>query len=417
MKQRFALLIALCLLFLSLTAAADPYPTVTPVSLPGYTLLPSQEEVRVFAAANMKANIVGYIIPGGEQEVHVLSAEGDWCYVSFTSVYGVNYGYVPLSCFAVETPRPTPTPEAAPAYESGTSAWILNSAEGFRLNLREEPAFSAKSLGKYYTGTPVTLTGQFVDGYAQALVAGTTLGWLDVRFLTTDTLTLVPETPMVTVRNSGSGATLRSGPASTYDRLGWFGHGTLITVLGVRNDGWYHVTVDGLVGFISEGLLSGTFPYHYGADSDNPAHSDNMANGEAVCYINTRSSGQLNLRKAASFTSRSLGLFYTGTPLTVISYTRTGWAYVRIGHTEGYVDADYLAAVAPTRYGETRIVRNSRASGLNLRSLPSTGGEILAFAENYSSVTVLGDLSDGWCYVNYGGVLGYMLGTSLEKSK
>lgn len=416
MKQFFALVTALCLIFLSLPALAD-YPLATLAPLPGYTLRDSAEEIIVFAAMSQKANIAGYIIPGGQQEVNVLNVSGEWCYVSFTTVQGVSYGYLPLSFFeTAPSPTSTPAPEA-PAYEAGMSAWILNNAEGYRLNLREEPAYTAKALGKYYTGTPVTLTGQVVNGYAEVLLADTVLGWLDMRFLTTDPTYLVPETPMVTIKNPGSGATLRSGPGVSYDRLGWYAHGMLVTVLGVRSDGWYHITADGLTGYISEGLLSGTFPHDYGTDSDNPILSGSMANGEATFYINTRSAGgQLHLRKAASTSAKSLGLFYTGTPLTVISYTRTGWAYVRIGCTEGYIDADYLASVHPTRYGETRIIRNSRATGLNLRSLPSTGGEVLDFAPNYSYVTVLGDLSDGWCYVDYNGTLAYMLGTTLEKT-
>lgn len=416
MRRFSALTAALCLILLFTLASADTVPaSATP--LPGYTLRPSAEEIRVFAAMNLKANIVGYIIPGGQQDVWVLSVSGDWCYVEFTSVYGMSRGYVPLSYFEVAAAS-TPTPIPDTSYAAGTPAWILNSAEGYRLNLREEPSATAKSLGKYYTGTPVVLTGQVTDGFAHVLLAGTTLGWLDLRYFTTDALAFVPETPMVTINNKGGGATLRSGPGTNYSRLGWYAHGTVITVLGVRADGWYHVMVEDQVGFLSEGLLSGTFPYGYGMDSDNPTLSDSKTDQTSVFYINMRTAGgQLHLRKSASSASRSLGLFYTGTPLTVISYTRTGWVYVRIGHTEGYMDADYLTATKPAQYGETRMIRNSRANGLNLRSLPSTGGELLAFAENYSYVTVLGELSDGWCYVEFNGNLGYMLGTSLRTVK
>lgn len=414
MRSFFALLTALCLLLFGLPATAESPPTPTP--LPGHTLRPTEEEVRVFANPNMKANIVGYLLPDGGQEVNVLSVTGDWCYISFTATYGTGYGYVPLSCFdALPAATATPAPDEAVSYDGGTQAWVVNLQEGYRLNLREEPAATAKSLGKYYTGAPAVLTGNVRDGFAQVLMAGTTFGWLDLRYLTTDALAFVPETPMVTIANAGSGAVLRSGPGTSYGRLGWYAHGTTVVVLGVRADGWYHVQIDEQFGFISESLLSGTFPYGYGMDSDNPPLTDNMADGSQLLYINTRSAGgQLNLRKSATSSSKSLGVFYTGTPVTVQSYTRSGWAYVRIGQTEGYMDADYLTAIQPTQYGVRRIVRNSRATGLNLRGLPSTGGELLGFAPNYSYVTVLGELSDGWCYVEYDGALGYMLGTSLD---
>ncbi len=417
MKKILALLTVLCLMTSALPAMADATPLATLAPLPGYTLRPSDEDVWVFATRSTKANIVGYLSADVQGDVYVLEVQGEWCYISFPAAYGTGYGYVPLSCFDV-APKATPTPAPCPEFTVGASAWVCNGGEGYRLNLRDEPSPTARSLGKYYTGTPVTLTGQVVDGFAQVLLAGTSLGWLDVRFLTLDGQGFVPEMPSLTIKNQGSGANLRSGPATTYSRLGWYGHGTQVMVLGVRSDGWYHVMVDDKIGFVSESLLSGKFPFDYGTDSDDSRLHDNMADGTTVLYLNTRSAGgQLHLRREASTSSKSLGLFYTGTPVTIISYTRTGWAYVRIGHTEGYMDADYLVSAKPTQCGEARIIRNAQADGLNLRNLPSTGGEVLDYLKNYTQVIVLGDLSDGWCYVLAGDVFGYMLGTSLEKDK
>lgn len=413
MKKILALLTAL-MLTAALPAAADISPQATATPLPGYSLRQTDETLTVFATRSVKANIAGRI-QWDTPDVYVLEVQGDWCYVSFPASYGTGYGYLPLSCFDV-APKPTPTPAPYPEFAAGTEAWILNSGEGYRLNLRDKPAYAARSLGKYYTGTPVTLTGKVEDGFAQVLLAGTSIGWLDVRFLTLDAQGFVPEMPTVTIKNRGSGANLRSGPATSYSRLGWYGHGTEVIILGVRSDGWYHVTVDGKIGYIAESMLSGSFRFDYGTDSDDPRLTDNMADGTAVYYLNTRTAGgQLHLRKEASTASKSLGLFYTGTPLTVISYTRTGWAYVRIGHLEGYMDADYLSDRKPTQLGETRIIRNDQADGLNLRALPSTGAEVLDFLVNYTQLTVLGELSDGWCYVLHGDVYGYMLGTSLDE--
>ena len=413
MKKILALLLVLGMTA-ALPAGADIGPGVSATPLPGYTLRYTEETLSVFAARSVKANLAGRIA-WDTPEVYVLEVDGDWCYISFPASYGTGYGYLPLSCFDI-APKATPTPAPDPTFSVGAQAWVCNSAEGYRLNLRSDPSPTAKSMGKYYTGTPLVLTGKVEGDYAQVLLAGTTMGWLDVRFLTLDPQGFVPEMPLVTIDNKGSGANLRSGPATSYSRLGWYGHGTEVRILGVRADGWCHVMVADTVGYVSESLLSGVFPFDYGTDSDDPRLADNMADGSAVCYLNTRSAGgQLHLRKEASTSSKSLGLFYTGTPATVISYTRTGWAYVRIGHLEGYMDADYLTEQKPAQLGEARVIRNSRADGLNLRSLPSTGAEVLAFLDNYTQVIVLGDLTDGWCYVLHGDVYGYMLGTSLEK--
>ncbi len=411
LRRPLALLLALGMLTYLPPADAEAYPTATP--LQGYNLRAAPEEIRVFATPSMKANIVGYIIPGSTQEVYVLEVRGDWCFVAFGSTDGTSYGYVPLSYFDV-APLATPTPSPTITYPAGTPAWVVNLAEGYRLNLREEPAYTARSLGKYYTGAPMLLTGQTANGYVKVLIAGTTAGWVDGRYLTTDAGDFVPEMPLVNV-HSNTGTILRAGPGTDYDRLARIGYGTPVTVLGLRPDGWYHVQVDDQVGYMSETVLSGSFSFDHGMDSDHPAVSSQLSTNESMHYINTRSTGGvLNLRKSASTSAKLLGRFYTGTPVIVLSYTRTGWAYVRIGQTEGYMDADYLASTQPTQCGVKRIIRNKRANGLNLRSTPSTGGEIITFVSNYSQVTVLGELNDGWCFVLYDGIQGYMLGNSLE---
>lgn len=415
--KRLALMLVILSMLPIQVSTADISPLATPTPLPGYLLREIKEDIRVYAAANPKANIVGYISPESAPEVHLLEITGDWCLVSFSTAQGTSHGYIPFSCFdAIPEVTPTPVPDAV--YAVGAQAWIVNAKEGYRLNLRAEPYATAKSLGKYFTGTPITLTGQIVNGYAQVLLAGTSLGWVDLRFITLDALGFVPEMPTLTIKNKGSGANLRSGPSTNYNRLGWFKHGSQITLMGVRNDGWCHVMVEDKVGFMSESLLSGTFPFDYGTDSDDPLLSGMLSDNETILYLNSRSNGgQVHLRKEASTTAKSLGLFFTGTPVTVVSHTRTGWVYVRIGHTEGYMAADYLTHIKPVQCGDTRVIRNASADGLNFRSIPSTGGEILGYLKNYTEVTVLGDLSDGWCYVLIDDQYGYMLGTSLKKAQ
>lgn len=405
MRRFLALITALSLPLMIPPAAAESPPTATP--LPGYTLRAAPEEILVYATRSLKGNLVGTIAPDSSADVQVLSVTNGWCYISFTTPQGTRCGYVPLSFFDV-APSTTPTPAPAATFAAGTLAWVRNTDSGYRLNLREEPRILAKSVGKYFTGAPVTLTGSTENGFAQVLLAGTALGWMDLRFLTTDAEAFVPEMPVVTIK--GSSAALRSGPGTDYPRLGSYARNTPVTVLGVRSDGWYHVQVGDAVGYISEALLSGTFPFGYGMDSDNPSLVESITDQSSVFYINTRSTGeQLHLRKAASASSKSMGLFYTGTPLVVISYTRTGWAYVRIGQTEGYMAAEYFTSTQPQQYGDRRIIQNSRATGLNLREIPSTGGALLTFIPNGTEVLLLGELSNGWCYVDHNGMLGYML--------
>ena len=406
------LILLILTLLLCSTASAEYVTVVTPppVQSPRLTLLPSTDEVRVYATPSMKGNIIGYIIVGGQQEVNVLSVQNDWVRVSFTSVYGLIEGWIPRACFAVAA-TPTPTPEPGPSYPQSAPAYVVNPQPGTRLNLRAAPSANAASLGKYYTGAPMVLTGEVRNGFARVIV-GSVSGWFDVRYITLDPNAFRSELPQVQILHPGSGANLRAGAGTSTNRIGWYPHGTNVTILGVREDEWYHVSVAGQTGFMSCTLLSQTFPWQLGADSDAPVLPDSVIIQGATAFISA--TGGVHLRCAPDADARSLGVFYRGCPASIISYTRTGWVYIRVGEMAGYVDGSTLNSTRLNRIGHTRRIINPYGTGLNLRNLPTTNSTILMLCRNYSDVTVLGDLADGWCYVQFGDQIGYMIGQRLS---
>lgn len=413
MKKLLTILLILAMLCLSPAALAEYITLLTPppTTIPELTLRPSDDEVKAYAEPRIGARIVGYIIVGGRQEVDVLSVQGEWVKVTFTSIHGLTTGWIPLSCFmtaATPTPVPTQTPTPTPA-PAPDSAFVCNPQPGYRLNLRTSPTASAASLGKYYTGTPVTLTGDSRNGYLRVIIGNVT-GWMDARYLTTDPLSFRSEQPQVYIVNPGGGANLRAGAGTDTARLAWFPSGGAVTVLGVREDEWYHVAVGGKIGYMSSTLLSQTFLWQMGTDSDTPSIPGNVAPGGTSLYIGASGA---QLRASASGNARSLGTLYSGCPVTVISYTRTGWTYVRIGELTGYVDSGSLSTVRPHRTGVTRTIINPYGTGLNLRDQPTTSSNVLTLCRNHTDVTVLGDLAEDWCYVLVGNQYGYMMGTRL----
>lgn len=390
--------------------------TPTPAASPALVLRPSADEVKAYESPSVNAKIVGYIIPGSRtQKVNVLYGQGSWYYVSFTSIYGVSYGWIPASCFvstATSTPVLTPTPSPTPALNG--SWYVTTNVSGNRLNLRTQPNQNATSLGKYYAGTPVQPTGRSSNGYYQVRI-GTFTGYMDARYLTNNPYSLTSELPQVTVNHPGSGLNLRLGPSTDYQKVTWLPHGTQVTVLGIRQDGWYHVMALDQVGFVSCEYLSRTFSWQYG-DSD--AASSSVVATLVVAGGGSDNQACLHLRKEPSTYAESLGLFYGGTEVEVLAYTRTGWAQVRIGQVSGYMDMRYLGQVGTaTRYGDERVISNPYGTGLNLRALPSTQGEVLLLCPNGATVTVLGELKSGWSYVQVGNVFGYMITERLAKPK
>ncbi len=412
MNRVLRLLALLLGLLLLIPALAEETP------LPGYTLRESADEVRVFATRSEKAKIVGYIITGGRQEVGVLTDDGQWCYVRFTSIGGETFGYIPRSRFDV-APAATPAPTPAPSWKPGTRATVRNSHTGYRLNLRSGPAATYASTAKYYTGVDVTLTGGVRNGYAQVDVHGAT-GWMDLRFLETEGSVLI-ETPMARICNENSGANIRKGPGSSYGSIAWYLDGTQVTILGVTSNGWCHVEIldhythEYVRGYVAQSLLNEAEPFLTGTDSDGSGSTGIEAPSDAR-YVTTRSaSGAVNLRTGASATSKSLGTFYTGAPAEVISYTRTGWCFVRIGRTTGYMDATYLTDQPPMTTGVAHRVSNRYATGVNLRGIPGETGELLSFLPNGETVTVLGHVSGGWSCILYGDGVAYALTDALRR--
>ena len=412
-------LLALVLLLLTacLPACAEYVTRLTPAptqqTLPEVVLRPSEDEVKVYATPHTKASIVGYIIVGGRQEVEVIGMQGDWYQVAFTSIHGTSRGWIPASCFMpVATPTPAPTP--TPAAPQEVSAFVRNASSGYRLNLRSAPYASARSLGKYFTGTPVTLTGERMSGHVFVRI-GNMSGWMDERFLTTEAYSFYSELPQVMISTTGSGGYLREGPGTSYKASAWYPNGTAVTVLGIRDDEWYHVAVGGKIGYMSVTVLNRTFSWQYGMDSDSPAVSGGLAGADAVAWIHVSLGNTTALKASDSASARTLGYLYDGCPVNILSYTRTGWACVRIADVTGYVDMTRLTTQRPSQTGVTRIIRNAYGTGLNLRTLPDTGSQVIRLCPNYSTVIVMAELQDGWCYVQSGSDTGYMMGQRLSE--
>ncbi len=425
MKKLLVLVLALLLPCLAAQAEAVRITPTPTLDLSALVLKESADEVKAYKSPNYNAPIAGYIIVGGRQKVEVLSTRGDWCYISFTSINGTDYGWVPMTRFEAQaTVTPTPLPTATPLPQN--IAYVNNygingSGSGGRLNLRAMPDVTSDSRGKYYTGTPVLLLGRSINGYAEVSVGldknNLVQGWMDERYLSESAYAYVNELPRTTTRNPRSGVNLRSRPTDQCAILGWYPHGTAVTVMGVTENGWCHVQVGGQMGFMYADLLQDDYPWDSGTESDDPTGGVLYAGGKVMYVVSQSSTDRLHLRTEARYDAKSLGKFYRGTPVTVLHYTRTGWAYVRVcdlDRLEGYMDMSYLSGTPPTQRSVTKRIDNPYGTGLNLRTAPNSASNVIMLCPNGSTVTLLGDLSDNWCLVNVGGRVGFMMGTRLK---
>ena len=127
----------------------------------------------------------------------------------------------------------------------------------------------------------------------------------------------------------------------------------------------------------------------------------------ALYYIDGQDADRVHLRKGPSTAAESLGLYYTGTDVTILAWYDE-WVQVVIGEVSGYMMSRFLTEMQTNRLGPWRMVNNPNSAWVNLRKSPSTNGKVALRPENGTSVIVLGETSDGWSYVECQGVIGYI---------
>ena len=172
--------------------------------------------------------------------------------------------------------------------------------------------------------------------------------------------------------------------------------GTRVELLGFTDE-WWHVRVGDRTGYIRHNpaafkQISG---YYY--------------DGYRIGIVNNANpSARLNLRKEPKTSASSLGKYYNGCVVALLSDQSNGWIRVRIGNLEGYMKARYLLLNAGINSVASAMptvtIRNSSGTGLNLRENPSKNSTILGLYSNRTSVQVLG-LSENWYHVQVDGKL------------
>ncbi len=127
-----------------------------------------------------------------------------------------------------------------------------------------------------------------------------------------------------------------------------------------------------------------------------------------VCWINGGDADRVHLRTKSIGDSASTGLYYTGTAVLIFD-REDEWMKVQIGDEIGFVLEKYLSADAPTQLGPWQRVANPDSSWVNLRRSPRMDGDVIATPDNGALVHVLGETADGWSYVEWDGVKGYIV--------
>ena len=130
--------------------------------------------------------------------------------------------------------------------------------------------------------------------------------------------------------------------------------------------------------------------------------------GEAV--IDAGNGYKVHLREEPTSASASMGLFFTGTEVTLKSDPRSEWVEVKIGRERGWMMSAYLKTgvraehVAP-RFWEGEVQANKYA---RMRKGPSTEYEFIRNVNDGERLKIMGETDEGWYYVLHKGDAGFI---------
>ena len=299
----------------------------------------------------------------------------------------------------------------------GVIGIVTNPRSTSFLNLRQSPDYSARVLGIYYNGVPCVLLS-LSDGWYHVRVNGVE-GYFSAAYIEQSYQVFSEEVATV-LSGNGAAVNLRQGPGKEYEVLRQLDSGSYVMVLQ-RGAGWWQVSADGSVGFMSTEFLQDGVQTPHGAFSveavvqDTPAQTGVSRETEESAYAivtNPKATQVLNLRQDPDTSSLVLGQFSNGARFDVLACGEE-WCQVQSPQgVTGYMMTRYLT-LYEAENGTERTVAHPQQSYVNLRAEASMDGAILAQVPHGSMVTVLVP-GEAWMKVRYGELEGYMVASFLE---
>lgn len=278
------------------------------------------------------------------------------------------------------------------------------------VNLRKAASSSSQWLGAYEEGTWMRITGESGNFYRVKAPDGKT-GYMSKNYVYVSaaakgTIGIVDDAGYLNLRKSAS----RSSKA-----LGQYDDGTPCILLSER-DGWYHVSVDGKIGYFDASYIEKKYTT-YSPD---------------VATVTTKNGGSLRLRQGPGTAYSSIKSVKNGTYVMILQ-KGDGWWKVSVDGKVGYMDCSHLTDGVVRKSSTSSGSSSSSSSGssssgsssssskpygvvsnpgknqkLYLRASASKESKSLGSYGNGTKVTII-EQGTQWCKVKVGSKTGYMM--------
>ena len=267
---------------------------------------------------------------------------------------------------------------------------------GGRLNLRQYASKTSRSLGKYDSGSWVTVQGQNTSGWYPVRTMDGKTGYMAGNYLT-----FAQNGSIGTVAYANGGyVNLRQGPSLDYAVVTRVTSGMTVNILDASYE-WNYVSVN--VG---------------GATYTGYMHDSLINKSTTTATVSTRNGGKVNVRRGPSSSYGSIGSLKSGTRVTVL-LKGNGWCQITGGGLTGFMATRYLSNMGTANSGSnsnsgtvstrTAYVNNPKSTQvLYLRESPSQSAKALGQYANGTQVKVV-SYGATWCEVYVGTRHGYMM--------
>ncbi len=333
--------------------------------------------------------------PGYDYNKIGSASKGDW-----VQIEGEAYGFYAVTVIKTgKTGYMDRNYLTTASQSTGSNMGTVNNPKSTSfLNLREMPSYSAKVLGIYYNGAQCVILSEY-NGWYEVQIDGMT-GYFRREFVRVSGSAGNVSTATIVTPGSTS-LNLRSGPSTSYDVLGKYYGGRVVSVL-LKGNSYYKVSVDGKEGYMAKSYLSES-----GSSSSSSGTHKPTTKGYVI--VNNPNHGNyLNLREQPTTSSKILAQYKNGTRFEVIAQGET-WCklYGSASGRVGYMMTKYLKFYGLPGIAYKTVKNNN--SYVNLRTKPSQqNSSVLVRVPSNKTVTVLTP-GDEWTQVRYQNQVGYMM--------
>ncbi|SCH07312.1 SH3 domain-containing protein [Romboutsia sp. 1001713B170207_170306_H8] len=316
-------------------------------------------------------------------KVEVISESNGWSKIKYDGRIGYVYS--------------TYLSDIEPSYTNTTTKTVNTDS----LNVRSGPSTSYSIVGKINKGTKVEVISES-NGWSKIVYNGKEC-YVSSRYLDEESYNSGnTDNEIITTKivNTDS-LNVRSGPSTSYSKLGTLSKGSKVEVISESN-GWSKIVYNGKEAYVSSTYLSDN------TSNDNNTGNDTNTSVE-IKIVNTDS---LNVRSGPSTSYSKLGTLSKGSKVEVISESN-GWSKIVYNGKEAYVSSTYLSDNTSNDNNTGNDTNTSveikivNTDSLNVRSGPSTSYSKLGTLSKGSKVEVISE-SNGWSKITYNGKEAYV---------